>query len=59
MPDSHWLTEARVKGAKVITVTVEYSSVACKSDGIIVIRPATDSAFALGFDPGNYERKAL
>ena len=31
MPDGHWLTEARVKGAKVISVTVEYSSVASKS----------------------------
>ena len=48
MPDSHWLTEARVKGAKVISVTVEYSSVASKSDEIVIIRPATDSAFALG-----------
>jgi nitrate reductase alpha subunit len=48
MPDSHWLTEARLKGAKVITVTVEYSSVASKSDEVIIIRPASDSAFALG-----------
>ncbi len=48
MPDSHWLTEASVKGAKVITVTVEYSSVAGKSDEVIIIRPATDPAFALG-----------
>ena len=48
MPDSHWLTEARAKGAKIVTVTVEYSSVASKSDEVIIIRPATDSAFALG-----------
>jgi len=48
MPDSHWLTEARVKGAKVISVTVEYSSVASKSDEIIILRPASDPAFALG-----------
>jgi nitrate reductase alpha subunit len=48
MPDAHWLTEARIKGAKIISVTVEYSSVACKSDEVIIIRPATDSAFALG-----------
>ena len=48
MPDSHWLTEARVKGAKVISVTVEYSSVASKSDEVIIIRPATDPAFSLG-----------
>ncbi|MBW1902942.1 MAG: molybdopterin-dependent oxidoreductase, partial [Deltaproteobacteria bacterium] len=48
MPDSHWLTEARVKGSKVITITVEYSSVASKSDEVVIIRPATDTAFALG-----------
>ncbi|MEK7448304.1 MAG: molybdopterin-dependent oxidoreductase [Planctomycetota bacterium] len=48
MPDSHWLTEARVKGSRVISVTVEYSSVAAKSDEVIIIRPASDSAFALG-----------
>ena len=48
MPDSHWLTEARAKGSKVISVTVEYSSVASKSDEVVIIRPATDAAFALG-----------
>jgi nitrate reductase alpha subunit len=48
MPDSHWLTEASAKGTKVITVTVEYSSVAAKSDEIIIIRPASDPAFSLG-----------
>lgn len=48
MPEAHWLTEARLKGAKVITITVEYSSVASKSDEVVIIRPASDSAFALG-----------
>lgn len=48
MPDGHWLTEARIKGAKIITVTVEYSSVANKSDEVIIIRPGTDGAFAHG-----------
>ncbi|MCP4397446.1 MAG: molybdopterin-dependent oxidoreductase, partial [bacterium] len=48
MPDAHWLTEARIKGTKVISVTVEYSSVACKSDEVIIIRPASDPAFSLG-----------
>ena len=48
MPDAHWLTEARVKGAKVVSVTVEYSSVASKSDEVVIIRPGTDPAFALG-----------
>jgi nitrate reductase alpha subunit len=28
MPDSHWLKEARLKGAKTVAVTVEYSATA-------------------------------
>jgi len=48
MPDSHWLTEARLKGAKLVAVTVEYSATASKCDEVIVIRPGTDPAFALG-----------
>jgi nitrate reductase alpha subunit len=48
MPDSHWMTEARLKGTKVVVITVEYSATANKGDEIIVIRPGTDPAFALG-----------
>lgn len=48
MPDSHWLTEARLKGTKIISVTLEYSSTANKSDEVFMIRPASDPAFALG-----------
>ena len=48
MPDSHWLTEARLKGAKVVAITVEYSATASKSDEVVIIRPGTDPAFALG-----------
>jgi len=48
MPDSHWLTEARLKGSKVVAVTVEYSSTASKADEVVIIRPGTDPAFALG-----------
>ena len=47
MPDSHWLTEARLKGAKTIAVTVEYSATASKCDEVVVIRPGTDPALAL------------
>lgn len=47
MPDSHWLTEARLKGTKVVAITVEYSATASKSDEVVVIRPGTDPAFAL------------
>lgn len=48
MPDSHWLTEARLKGTHLVAVTVEYSATASKCDEVIVIRPGTDPAFALG-----------
>jgi nitrate reductase alpha subunit len=48
MPDAHFLTEARMKGTRVISITTEYSSTASKSDEIIVIRPGTDPALALG-----------
>ncbi len=48
MPDSHWLTEARLKGVKTVAVTVEYSATASKTDEVVVIRPGTDPAFALG-----------
>ncbi|MCC7356429.1 MAG: molybdopterin-dependent oxidoreductase, partial [Candidatus Doudnabacteria bacterium] len=48
MPDSHWMTEARLKGAKIATVTVEYSATASKCDEVVIIRPGSDPAFALG-----------
>ncbi len=48
MPDSHWLTEARLKGSKTVAVTVEYSATASKTDDVFIIRPGTDPAFALG-----------
>ncbi len=48
MPDSHWMTEARLKGTKVVVITVEYSATANKGDEVIVIRPGTDPALALG-----------
>lgn len=48
MPDGHWLTEARVKGTKVVTVACEYQSTSNKAEHVIVIRPGSDPAFALG-----------
>jgi nitrate reductase alpha subunit len=48
MPDGHWLTEARLHGAKVVTIAPEYQSTTCKSDRHLTIRTATDSALALG-----------
>ncbi|MCS7172474.1 MAG: molybdopterin-dependent oxidoreductase [Armatimonadetes bacterium] len=48
MPDGHWLTEAKLHGARVVTIAPEYQSSSSKADEVIVIRPGTDPAFALG-----------
>ncbi|ROR32414.1 molybdopterin-containing oxidoreductase family protein [Inmirania thermothiophila] len=48
MPEAHWLTENRAKGKKVIVISTEYSSTCSKADEIVLIRPATDPALALG-----------
>ena len=48
MPDAHWLTEARVKGTRVVVIACEYSSTASKGDDVIVVRPGTTPALSLG-----------
>lgn len=48
MPDSHWLTEARIKGTKIVTIACEYQSTSNKADHVIVMRPGSDPALALG-----------
>lgn len=48
MPDGHWLTEARLHGARVIVIACEYQSTASKADEVVIIRPGTDTALALG-----------
>jgi len=48
MPDGHWLTEARLRGTKVVTVTCEYQATSNKADKVILLRPGSDPAFALG-----------
>ena len=49
MPDSHWLTESRLKGAKVTVIACEYSATCNKADNVLIVRPGTDPALALGF----------
>ncbi len=49
MPDAHWLTEARMKGTKVVVIACEYSATATKADEVVVVRPGTTPAVALGF----------
>jgi nitrate reductase alpha subunit len=48
MADSHFFVEAMERGAKIVTITPEYSPPATKSDYWIPIRPATDTALFLG-----------
>jgi nitrate reductase alpha subunit len=48
MPDAHWLTEARLKGTRVIVIACEYSATATKADDVVVVRPGTTPALALG-----------
>ncbi|HLF06563.1 MAG TPA: molybdopterin-dependent oxidoreductase, partial [Thermoplasmata archaeon] len=48
MPEAHWVSEARMRGAKLVTIATEYQSSSNKADEAVVIRPATDTAFALG-----------
>lgn len=48
MPDSHWLTEARMKGSKVVVIAAEYSATMNKADEAFVVRPGTTPALALG-----------
>ena len=48
MPDAHWLTEARLTGTKVIVIACEYSATATKGDEVLVVRPGTTPALALG-----------
>ena len=48
MPDAHWLTEARLKGTKVVVIACEYSATATKGDEALVVRPGTTPALALG-----------
>ncbi len=48
MADSHWLTEARLKGTKVTGIFTDYNATATKCDEFINVRPGTDSALFLG-----------
>ena len=48
MPDAHWLTEARLKGVRVVVIACEYSATSSKGDQAIVVRPGTTPALALG-----------
>lgn len=48
MAVGHWLTEARERGVKVIAVSMDYSATASKADKVLIVRPGSDAALALG-----------
>lgn len=48
MPDAHWLTEARLRGTRIVVIAAEYSATASKGDDVLVVRPGTTPALALG-----------
>ncbi|MEP0775807.1 MAG: molybdopterin-dependent oxidoreductase [Acidobacteriota bacterium] len=48
MPDAHWLTEARLKGTRIVVIACEVSATCSKADEAIVVRPGTTPALALG-----------
>jgi len=49
MPDAHWLTESRLQGVKTIGIFTEYASSSRALDELLIIRPGSDAALALGF----------
>lgn len=48
IPDAHFMTEARYRGAKIVSVTPDFSPSAIHADLWINPRPGTDAALALG-----------
>lgn len=48
MPDSHWFTEARMKGTRIVVIACEYSATMNKADEALIVRPGTTPALALG-----------
>ena len=64
MADSHWLTEARMKGTKVTGIFTDYNATASKCDEFITVRPGTDSALFLGaakiiVETGQYDEEFI
>jgi len=52
MPDAHWLTEARLKGTKVVVIACEYSATSSKGDEVVVVRQFLDPpSVVLFFQP--------
>jgi nitrate reductase / nitrite oxidoreductase, alpha subunit len=48
MPDAHWLTEARLKGTRVVVIACEYSATSQQGDDAIVVRPGHHAGAGAG-----------
>lgn len=48
IPDAHFLTEARYRGAKIVLVAPEYNPSSIHADLYVPINPGTDGALCLG-----------
>jgi DMSO reductase family type II enzyme molybdopterin subunit len=48
IPNAHFLTEARYKGARIVAISPDYNASAIKADTWIPVQVGTDAAFALG-----------
>ena len=48
IPNAHFFTEAKYRGARIISISPDYNASAMKSDIWIHIKPATDAALAMG-----------
>ena len=48
IPNAHFLTEARYKGAELVCITPDYSASAMHADRFIPVKPGGDAALGLG-----------
>ncbi|MCP5042451.1 MAG: molybdopterin-dependent oxidoreductase [bacterium] len=48
IPNSHFLTEARYKGAKIVCIAPDFSASSVHSDLFVPVEPGCDAALALG-----------
>lgn len=48
IPNAHYLTEARYKGAEVVCIAPDYSASSVHADSFVPVRPGCDAALALG-----------
>ena len=48
IPHQHYITEARYRGATIVTVAPDYSPSAMHADYYLPVKPGTDAALALG-----------